>query len=391
MLLAVGFICVLLSLGLCYFVGGDANRAIGFSVFFRSYLANFMFCLTICLGALFFVMIQHVARAGWSATVRRLAELLANMIPWWLVLFVPILAMVWFTDSPALYPWNAGSGNVSPLVEEKLRYLNPFWFTIRVLAYFTVWVVCAKWFLAQSRRQDETGDATITLRMQKWAGPGIIFSALAVNFGAFDIMMSTDPEWFSTIYGVYVFAAGMLGFFATMIVLVSLLKRSDRLQREVNTEHVHDLAKFQFGFIVFWAYIAFSQLLLYWYGNIPEETAWYHDRWGNGWQYVGLLLIVGHFALPFLATMSRASRRNQVWLAGWSGFILLMHWVDMMFLLLPTEDIHFSALLLIGHLVGWLGMVLLFSGLFMYRTGETPLVALNDPWTPAALSYEVGP
>ncbi|RMF43436.1 MAG: hypothetical protein D6753_05105 [Planctomycetota bacterium] len=391
MLLAVGLICVLLSAGMCYFVGGEENRSVGFSAFLHSYLANFIFCLSICLGGLFFVMIQHVARAAWSATIRRVAELLAYMIPWWLLLFLPILAMVWWTDSPALYPWNAGSGNVSAIVEKKLDYLNPFWFTIRVFVYFAVWVLCARYFFGMSRKQDETGDASITLKCQKWAGPGIIFTALATNFGAFDIMMSTDPEWFSTIYGVYLFAASMLSFFAMMIVSCYALQRAGRLQRQVNTEHFHDLAKFQFGFIVFWAYIAFSQFLLYWYGNIPEETQWYQDRMNHGWQYVGLVLIAGHFAIPFLGTMARKVRRSRPLMAFWGVFILVMHWVDMMFVLLPTDEIHFSGLLLIGHLVGWIGMVSVFLGLLIYRTGDTPLVAQRDPWIPDALAYQVGP
>jgi hypothetical protein len=204
-------------------------------------------------------------------------------------------------------------------------------------------------------------------------------------------MMSTDPAWFSTIYGVYLFAAGMLSFFAVMILLSYALQRSGRLEKVINTEHFHDMSKFQFGFIVFWGYIAFSQFLLYWYGNIPEETLWYKHRMEHGWQYIGLLLIGCHFAIPFLGTMSRYVRRQKGLMACWAGFILFVHWMDMFFLILPQEGISVSFMLIIGNLVCLLGMVCLFLALFFMRVGDTSLVAAKDPWLPEALAYQVGP
>lgn len=391
-LVAVGAICVLVSLGLCYFAGSADDRSVGFRVFFHSYLANYMYCLSFCLGALFFVMVQHLVRAGWSASIRRLAELFAVTIPWWALLFVPILAMVLFTDSPALYEWNLGAGQGLPsIVESKLDFLNPFWFTVRVAVYFAVWIVAARLYFQKSRQQDDTGDSEITLKLQRWAGPWIIAFALSLNFGAFDIMMSTDPAWFSTIYGVYLFAASMLSFFAVMILTCYFLQRNGRIEKLVTTEHFHDMSKFQFGFIVFWGYIAFSQFLLYWYGNIPEETGWYKIRMENGWQYLGLLLIACHFVVPFLGTMSRHVRRNRGLMAFWAVFILVVHWLDMMFLIMPHESIPFSAMMLVGHLVCWVGMVSLFTALFLLRVGETSMVAVKDPWLPDALAYQVGP
>ena len=387
-LIAVAAVCVLLSMVICYF---GAGAEVGISIFLHSYLANFIYCLSFCLGALFFVMVQHLVRAAWSASIRRLAELLAFTIPWWLLMFVPLLAMLVITSDGKLYPWNAGSGNVEAIVESKLDFLNPFWFSVRVLVYFAVWVIAARWYFTMSRKQDESGDAKITLKLQKWAGPWIMLFALSVNFGAFDIMMSTDPAWFSTIYGVYLFAASMLSFFAVMILTCFLLQRSGRMTNFVNKEHFQDMSKFQFGFIVFWGYIAFSQFLLYWYGNIPEETLWYKHRMEHGWQYVGLLLIACHFAIPFLGTMSRHIRRNKGLMAFWAVFILLVHWLDLMFLLMPTEDIHVSGTMILGHLVGWIGMVSLFSAMFLLRAGETPIVAEKDPWLPEALAYQVGP
>ncbi len=391
MLAAIGFCSVLVSLGLFHFGSSSENEATGFRMFFHSYLTNYVYCLSFCLGALFFVLVQHVVRAGWSATVRRVAELLANTIPWWAVLFLPIIAVV-YSDQGNLYEWSKGSGNVQPIIELKLNYLAPNWFLLRAIIYFAVWCVAANLYFRMSREQDETGSTEITLKLQRWAGPFIIMFALALNFAAFDWIMSTDAAWYSTIFGVYIFASGMLSFFAVMILTCYLMQRSGRMQKYVTTEHYHDLAKFQFGFIVFWSYIAFSQFLLYWYANIPEETLWYKERLdlGTGWRPLGYMLIALHFAVPFLGTLPRAVRRNKGVMAGWAVFILFVHWLDMTFLVMPNVG-PASVAMLFGHVVCWVGMVSIFLALFLFRVGETPMVATRDPWLPDALAYQQMP
>ncbi|MEZ6138191.1 MAG: quinol:cytochrome C oxidoreductase [Pirellulaceae bacterium] len=385
---AVGAIAVLLSLGIFYFTNTE-KAELGFRTFFHSYLANFIYCLSFCLGALFFVMVSHLARAGWSASIRRIAELYAYTIPWWALLFLPILAMVLFTPSDALYAWNGNVDNLTHVVQEKLVYLNPIFFSLRTAVYFAVFIIAASVYFKMSRKQDDTGDTEITLKLQRWAGPFIMLFALALNFASFDWMMSTDAGWFSTMYGVYLFAASMLSFFAVMIVTCYLLQRNGRIESLVTTEHYHDMSKFQFGFIVFWAYIAFSQFMLYWYGNIPEETLWYKYRMNNNWQWLGLALIVFHFAIPFLGTVSRHVRRNRGVMAGWAGLLLVAHWLDMTFLIMPnvSENTPMSVPLLFGHLICWIGMVSLFIALFLWRVGDTPVVAVKDPWLPDALAY----
>ena len=391
LLLAIGLCGVLVSLGLFHFGTSPENEATGFRMFFHSYLANYIYCLSFCLGALFFVLVQHVVRAGWSATVRRVAELLAYTIPFWAVLFAPILVAV-FTNHGHLYEWSKGAGEVPAIVEMKLDYLNPGWFLFRALIYFAIWCIAARLYFRMSREQDETGSTEITLKLQRWAGPFIIMFALALNFAAFDWVMSTDAEWYSTIFGVYIFAAGMLSFFAVMILTCYMMQRNGRMEKYVNTEHYHDLAKFQFGFIVFWSYIAFSQFLLYWYANIPEETLWYKHRLdlSTGWRPLAYLLIALHFAVPFLGTLPRAVRRNKNLLAGWACFILVVHWLDMTFLVMPNVG-PASYMLLLGHFVCWIGMVSIFLAFFLYRVGETPMVATRDPWLPDALAYQQMP
>ena len=391
MLAAIGFCSVLVSLGLFHFGSSSENEATGFRMFFHSYLTNYVYCLSFCLGALFFVLVQHVVRAGWSATVRRVAELLANTIPWWAVLFLPIIAVV-YSDQGNLYEWSKGPGNVQPIIELKLNYLAPNWFLLRAIIYFAVWCVAANLYFRMSREQDETGSTEITLKLQRWAGPFIIMFALALNFAAFDWIMSTDAAWYSTIFGVYIFASGMLSFFAVMILTCYLMQRSGRMQKYVTTEHYHDLAKWQFGFIVFWSYIAFSQFLLYWYANIPEETLWYKERLdlSTGWRPLGYMLIALHFAVPFLGTLPRAVRRNKGVMAGWAVFILFVHWLDMTFLVMPNVG-PASVAMLFGHAVCWVGMVSIFLALFLFRVGETPMVATRDPWLPDALAYQQMP
>jgi hypothetical protein len=385
-LVAVGAVCVLASSFAFNMVTPDTG--VGFKAFFHSYMANYVYCLTFCLGALFFVLVQHVVRAGWSASIRRVAELFAYTIPWWAMLFIPVAVML-LSGNSSLYEWNVGkdSETLEPVVREKLMYLNSGWFTLRAVLYFAIWITAATIYFRMSREQDESGSSEITLKLQRWGGPFIILFALSLNFAAFDWIMSTDPAWFSTIFGVYLFAAGMLSFFAVMILTCYLLQRNGRLEKFVTTEHFHDMAKFQFGFIVFWAYIAFSQFMLYWYANIPEETGWYAERMNHGWGYLSAALIVLHFGLPFLGTLPRAIRRSRTALAGWACFILFVHFLDMTFLLMPNVGVPMTAPLLAAHVLGWVGMVSIFLAFFVWRVGDTPLVATRDPWLADSLAY----
>lgn len=382
-LMVLGAICILVSFGLSYLASED--QAAGYKIFLHSYLANYVYCLTFCLGALFFVLVTHLARAAWCATIRRVAELLAVTVAWWSVLFLPVLAMVLLTRSGALFPWNSPDVD---LPEDKLSYLNGRWFALRAIVYFAVWVISASYYFAKSRNQDETGSADISLKLQRFAGPWIMAFALSVNFAAFDWIMSLDPTWFSTMFGVYLFAGAMMAFFALMIVIFTTLQRNGRVQKFVNVEHYHDMGKFLFGFVLFWSYITFSQFLLIWYANIPEETVWFLHRMEGGWQYVGLILIFGHFAFPLLCLLSRHVRRNRAVMCAWAIFLLVMHWFDITFMIMPGSG-KATTLMWLGHAVCGIGMLSAFLSLLLLRVGSTPLVSRRDPWLPEALSYHV--
>jgi hypothetical protein len=306
----------------------------GLERFFHAYLVNFCYFLSLALGALFFVMLQHVTRSGWSVVLRRLAEGMAATLPVLAVLVIPVL--IGMHD---LYHWtHADALAEDPLLRWKRPYLNPPFFIIRVVVYFVVWAVLARFFLTTSARQDRTGDVRLTLRMQAVSAPGLVLFAVTVTFAAFDLIMSLDPHWYSTIFGVYYFSGSVVGFFALLALVVYLVQRSGRLAHAITIEHYHDLGKLIFAFIVFWAYIAFSQYLLIWYANIPEETRWYQYRQSGGWVAVSIALLFGHFVVPFLALISRHAKRRKGLLAAAAVWILLVHWLDVYQLVMPDAD-----------------------------------------------------
>ncbi len=388
-LFAAGLALLVIGAVLALFTQGteQPNGSMAFRFVTHSYLANFMFVLTVALGALFFILIQFVARAGWSTSIRRLAEILMATLPFLAILFLPIIVLL-YANSDALYEWNVRENVHSNVILEKIDvgYLTRNYFTLRALLYFSLWVFMGLWFYKLSRMQDESGDVELSLTRQKWSGPLIMIFALSVSFASFDWVMSIDADWFSTIFGVYIFSAGMMAFFATMILLSMALQKAGRVQKMITVDHFHDMGKFMFGFIMFWSYIAFSQLLLYWYGNIPEETNWFLVRLQDGWQYLAYGLIPLHFAIPFLGTMSLHVRRNRPALGFWAVWVLGAHWLDMTFLVMPNVG-PFEWIPMIGHLLGGFGMASIFIAFFIVRASNVPLVAVRDPRLPEALTY----
>ncbi len=363
------------------------DKELSMKFFTHSYLANFTFLFTICIGALFFVMIQFLTRAGWSASIRRVAEIIMAFLPWAAVLFVPIIVCL-FAGDHSLYEWNQAKEAIeNSLIRAKADYLAAGFFTLRSIVYIGLLSMMALWFFAKSRAQDETGDIDLTLDRQKWSGPMIMVFSLVVSFAAFDWVMSIDADWYSTIFGVYVFSAGMMAFFAMMVILNMSLQRKGKLKGLVNVEHYHDLGKFMFGFVMFWSYIAFSQLILIWYANIPEETNWYRIRLEGGWFYFSYGLIFAHFAIPFLGLMSRHVRRNNNALFFWACWLVVVHWMDMTYLILPNVEQGLPIVPLIGHILGGVGMLLIFFAFFIIRASGVPLVAVRDPRLPEALTY----
>ena len=287
--------------------------------FFPAWLTGLMYFITIGLGALFFVMLQHLTGAAWSVTVRRLMENIMVTIPAAAVLFIPVV--LGLRD---LYKWT----------DSKNGYLTPRFFLIRAAAYFAVWSFFAWKLHRASTAQDEA--AGKGARASRWSAPGVILLFLTGTLASFDWIMSLDSHWYSTIFGVYVLSGGAWAFFALLILICLALRRAGILKDAITVEHYHDLGKWLFAFTVFWAYIAFSQYLLIWYANIPEETVWFRHRLEGGWRFFSATLLFGHFLLPFLVLLPRAAKRNLKVLGATSGFVLLMHFVDIYWLIMPA-------------------------------------------------------
>jgi len=349
--------------------------------FLKSYLVCFAFFLSISLGGLFFVLLQHLTGAAWSVVVRRLAEAIAANALLLAILFLPIVA-----GMNTLYEWTHAA-ETDHLLQGKLAWLNPTFFVIRTAIYFGVWAISARWLLATSFKQDETGDPALTVKLRKRSPFLMVVYAITVTFGAFDILMSLDPHWYSTIYGAYFWSGGMVGFFAFLAILLFVLQRRGKLREQVTEEHWHDVGKQLFGWTVFWAYIAFSQYLLIWYANIPEETVWYETRQHGGWATVSLILLFGHFLLPFLFMLPRIMKRKPAIVTTFAVWLFLMHWIDVYYLVVPE---HGSGRVGFGLLdvLGFLGFLSLFVAGVAYTLGGRALLPEKDPRMAESLAFE---
>lgn len=307
----------------------------GWAHFLRAYLFAFVFVASITLGSLFFIIIQHATRAGWSVTVRRIAEFTSSNFLWLWILFLPILIIVMLGQGGVLYDWMDPASR-DAMLEHKAAYLNSGFWIGRTILYLGLWAGFGWFFFRHSTAQDRDGNVEHTHRMQAIAPIGALLYALTQTYAAIDWIMSLSPHWFSTMFGVYFFAASCCGFFSALILAIYFLQRSGRLLNEVTLEHYQDLGKLLFAFgTVFWAYIGFSQFMLIWYGNIPEETTWYMARATGPWEPVSYLLLVGHFIVPFLLLVTKHTKRVKPVLAGIAAWMLLMHLVDCYWLVMP--------------------------------------------------------
>jgi len=375
LLLAVGVIAT--GASLISFALGDAAR----EQFLFSYLVAYMFVLSLALGSMFFVLVLHLTRAGWGIVLRRLAENLMGTMPMMAVLFIPIavgyhtLFHHWVEPDPADHVLAAKSG-----------YLSVEFFFIRAVAYFIVWIGIARYFRGRSIAQDQSGDPAITLRMARVAAPCMFLFAITLTLAAIDWMMTLDPHWFSTIFGVYYFAGCFMSAMC-LIGLVSLwLRGKGHLANAITTEHYHDIAKLMFAFMVFWTYIAFSQYMLIWYGNIPEETMWYLHHLEGSWGTVGGILVVGHFFVPFAFLLSRHIKRRRMTLALGAVYLLVIQWIDMHWIIMPTLHQEAVALSWVDFTTT-IGVMSLMLWMFLGNVAKAPLVPERDPRLRESLKF----
>jgi hypothetical protein len=261
--------------------------------FAKVYLQNFLFVLAICLGAFFFVFIQHITHASWSVAVRRPAECIMQNLRWIWILFLPIAYLGFSGQLDILFPWanleelQKASPAEAHLVEAKQSFLNPSFFFACSAGYLLIWAVLASYFWRNSVRQDQSGDVKLTVRSERMAAPAALLFGITITMASWHWMMSLTPAWFSTMFGVYFFTVCCTAGFSAVCLFCLGLRRAGYLQGIITAEHFQDLGKLLFAFgVVFWAYIAFSQYMLIWYGNIPEETTWYLVRQVGGWTWI---------------------------------------------------------------------------------------------------------
>jgi hypothetical protein len=396
--------------------------------FFFAYLVAFAFFLSISLGALIMVLMQFLTRAAWSVSVRRIAENLAGQLPMLGVLSIPLICTVLLNEG-TVYPWaipnndttvtqatreaaargeseEEGMAPVStpekPMLDanvlQKRSWLNPWSWIARVVLYFVCWSVIASWFRRQSVLQDENGDPELTRKMQMWSGLAVLIVVLTLTGAAVDFLMCLDPHWFSTIFGFYYLAGSILGSWAALIVIASILQRAGFVTKSINVEHYHDLGKYLFGFTFFWGYIAFSQYMLLWYANIPEEIHWY-TRHGattaiatkNAWGYVILALLFGQLLIPFASVMSRHVKRNLGALFFWGCWVLAFHFLDIYWMVMPEYQQpggkDFTTFSLVIDAAALLGVGGVYLASLLRTMSPHSLRPTQDPRLPECLAF----
>jgi hypothetical protein len=352
----------------------------------RAYLVAFMYVLSVALGALWFVTIQHLTNAKWSVVVRRVAEILASNM--WLVAVLSLGVVVpMLLGSTDLYAWlDHARVEQDHILHHKAAYLNIQFFTGRWVLYFGFWIWLGRRFFRLSVQQDRDGGSEISTTLRRISAPSMIVFALTLTFCSIDLVMSLDALWFSTMFGVYYFAGCVLAGYSTLGLFLMWIQSKGRLTTAVNSEHYHDIGKMMFAFTVFWAYIAFSQFMLIWYADVPEETHWYHWRFEGSWKVVSALLLVAHFAVPFFGLMSRHVKRNKRSLAFWAVWILVIHYVDLFWLVYPngSGEVPLGAV----DILCWLGVLALFGAASVRRAQKINLIPTGDPRLADSLAFE---
>ena len=346
-----------------------------------AYLTNYAFFLSISLGALIFMPIMYLTRASWNVVLRRLAEVTAAVMPLLAILAIPVIVF-----AGKVYGWTDPAVAASHAMTHKAAYLSQGAFTIRWVIYFAIWSGYSLFFWRTSVSQDKSGDLKYTKRLENFSGFAILACALSIAGASFDLLMSVDPLWFSTMFGVYYWSGGFVTFFAVLTLALLGLQNTGRMQGIVSPEHFHDLGKLMFAFTFFWGYIAFSQFMLYWYANIPEETSWYLVRTREGWDYIAYATLFATLLIPFLGLVSRFAKRSRKLLAFWAVWIIAAQWLNLYWVVIPefSETLIFSPM----YVTCFIGIGGLWFAGITKLASSTSLVPTGDPRLEESLRFE---
>ena len=365
---------------------GVAASLVGFALqptqFFHSYLVAWLFWLGIAVGSLAIVMLHHLTRGGWGLMVRRSLEAATRTLPALAILFVPILL-----GMQAIFPWARPEAADDALIQQKAAYLNPTAFTLRGVGYLAIWALFAFLLSWLSLKQDRTGDLALFQRMKIVSAPGLAIYCLLATFASVDWLMSLDPHWYSSLFGVYFIVGQVLSALAFLIVMAVYLSQREPMEAVFKPLHFHDYGKLMLAFVMIWAYIAISQLLIIYSANLPEEVGWYLERSHGAWLWVSIVLGLFHFLLPFLLLLSRDLKRNAKLLSRVAVLVLVMRFVDLYWLAAPSfghEGLAFHWL----DLTTVLGVGGVWFALFIGQLKRRPLLPIRDPFLEEALADE---
>jgi hypothetical protein len=363
--LAVGLIAAVLSVG---------GALVFPPAFFRAYLSAIIFWLGIPVGCLALLMLHHLVGGRWGFVIQRVLEAAIQTLPLMALLFIPL-----FFGLADIYPWaRAEVVAADPLLQQKAGYLNVPFFIARAVFYFAVWIVLGNLLVSWSQQQDERADEKMTLRLQRLSGPGIVLYGLTVSFATIDWVMSLEPKWYSTMFGMIFMVSFGLAALALAILITRFLATEQPLARVASPDRWHDLGNLLLALVMFWAYLNFSQFMLIWAENLAEEIPWYLHRIDGGWQWIAIALILFQFALPFVLLLSRNTKRKFHTLAAVAGAILFMHWLDMLWMVVPAfypAQFHIHWL----DIAAAVGIGGLWFAAFIAYLKKRSLVPLHDP------------
>jgi hypothetical protein len=369
--LGAGVLLSILSVIGAFFDPGD---------FFRSYLMGYLFWLGVALGALGIVMMQYLTAGAWGIMTRRTCESATRTIPLLAVLFIPIAVGI-----PSLYDWaHPDLVHKEYALQHRAGYMNPTMFIVRAAIYFAIWFLFTYFLNKWSAEQDERGG--LEKRLAALSAPGLILYVFTVTFSSVDWAESLETDWYSTIWGFLFVANQGLSAFAFVIIAMTLLSKREPLASTFKPAHMHDLGKLLLTFVMIWAYFSFSQLLVVWSGNLTDEIPWYLRRLGTSWGWLGVMLIVLEFIVPFLLLLSKQVKRNATLLCSVVAVIIFMRFVDLMWIVMPgyyqrgfrLSWLNFSVPLAIGGL--WLAM-------FVRQLRNRPLLPVQAPNLQRAIQH----
>jgi hypothetical protein len=409
---------------------GAGIAAVGYrddpSRFPFAYLFGFFVALSLALGNLFFILVLYMAKASWGITVRRIAELYVRRMAIFAILAIPLIGSL-----PKLFPWAGapvravtsaehqgalaqarGIAEMEPfamreqpvadekrmeaaeeesekaIVDHRRPYLNRVFFLARLVGYLAIWTWIAYRYFQWSVDQDKTSRVQNTAEAQRFAPLALMLFGTTVTFFAFDWLLALDGTWYSTMFGVQVFSQCALIQIATLVLSLLLLRRTGLLRNAVTVEHFHDIGKLLFGWIVFWSYVTFAQFFLTWYSNIPDEVTWFHKRWDDNagtWLPTSVGLVVMHFFVPFWFLMSRNIKRRLTFLGLGAGVMVIMHIVEVYWIVMPNYGPLDPSLLDLGCLLALVGVYL---AAVLHGIEEFKLVPVGDPRLARALEFE---